>query len=222
MKFHTIMARSFLGKADQINHNLTLLKKEGRTQKSTEDVSNIEKRFERIKELYIPRIKTATGYEFLNPNLFLFVFLHKEIARVFNEAQNNPVKRGGIPLLSPQDLREMSGVSEDRKTLAYIGNAALETGVMASIWSSQETQKIPLNEFLHNERNKLVESQPLSRFWDVLKLNDSPGAAGLPPENNATKGSSMETVFGIIFLEGGLEAVESALQNLKKYSEKPQ
>ena len=30
----------------------------------------------------------------------------------------------------------------------------------------------------------------------------------------------MEAVFGIIFLEGGLEAVETALKNLKKYSEK--
>jgi hypothetical protein len=31
-----------------------------------EDISNIEKRFERIKEVYIPRIKTATEHEFLN------------------------------------------------------------------------------------------------------------------------------------------------------------
>ena len=215
------MARSFLGKADRINHNLTLLKKEGRTQKSIEDISGIEKRFERIKESYIPRIKTATGYEFLNPNLFLFVFLYREIGMVFNEAQTNPVRPGGIQLLGVQDLREMTEVSEDRKTLAYIGDAALETGVMASIWSLQETRKIPLNEFLHNERNKLVENQSLSRFWDVLKLNDSPVIAGLPPENDATKGSSMEAVFGIIFLEGGLEAVESALQNLKGYSERP-
>ena len=31
MKFHTIMARSFLGKADLIKNNLALLKKEGRS-----------------------------------------------------------------------------------------------------------------------------------------------------------------------------------------------
>ena len=69
------------------------MKKEGRTHKSTEDISNIEKRLEKIKEVYIPRIKTATGHEFLNPNLFYFVFLYKEIAMVFNEAQTNPVNR---------------------------------------------------------------------------------------------------------------------------------
>ena len=220
MKFHTIMARSFLGKADRINHNLALLKKEGRTQKSIEDVSGIEKRFERIKEVYIPRIRTATGHEFLNPDLFFFVFLYKEIAMVFNEAQTNPVKPGGIELLSSQDLREMTEVSEDRRTLAYIGDAVLETGVMGSIWSLQEIQKIPLSEFLHNERNKLVENEPLSRFWDSLELNDSPVIANLPPENDETKGSSMESVFGIIFLEGGLEAVKTALENLKKYYER--
>ena len=220
MEFHAIMARSFLGKANQIEQNLTLLKKEGRTQKSIEDISKIEKRFERIKEFYIPGIKTATGYEFLNPDLFFFVFLYKEIIMVFSEAQTNPVKPGGIKLLSSQDLREMTEISEDRRTLAYIGDAALETGVMASIWSLQETQKIPLNEFLHDERNKLVENEPLSRFWDSLQLNDSPIIANLPPENDETKGSSMEAVFGIIFLESGLEAVETSLQNLKKYYER--
>jgi len=220
MKFHAIMARSFLGKADRIKQNLTLLKKEGRTQKSIDDISKIETRFERIKEVYIPRIKTATGHEFLNPDLFFFVFLYKEIAMVFNEAQNNQVKSGGIPLLNPQDLGEMIEVTEDRKTLAYIGDAVLETGVMGSIWSLQETQKIPLSEFLHNERNKLVENEPLSRFWDSLKINDSPIITNLPPENDETKGTSMEAVFGIIFLEGGLGAVETALQNLKKYYER--
>ena len=220
VKFHTVMLRSFLGKAIRIEHNLTVLRKEGRSQKSVEDISKIETRFERIKELYIPRIRAATGHEFLNPYLFYFVFLYKEITMVFNEAQTNPVKQGVIPLLSPEDLREMTEISRQRMTLAYIGDAVLEIGVMASIWSSQEPQKIPLNEFLHNERNKLVENEPLSRFWDSLELNDPPIIPNLPPENCETKGSSMESVFGIIFLEGGLDAVETALQNLKKYYEK--
>jgi len=220
MKFHAIMARSFLGKADRIKQNLISLKKEGRTGKSAEDISNIEKRFERIKEVYIPRIKMATGHEFLNPDLFFFVFLYKEIAMVFNEAQTNPVKQGGIELLSSQDLREMTEVSEDRKTLAYIGDAVLESGVMASTWSLQDTEKIPLSEFLHNERNKLVENEPLSRFWDLLQLEDSPIIANLPPENDETKGSSLEAVFGIIFLEGGLGAVENGLKNLITFSRK--
>jgi len=215
VKFHTVMLRSFLGKANRIEQNLALLSKEGRSQKSAEDIANIERRFERIKEVYIPRIKTATGHEFLNPYLFYFVFLHKEIMMVFNEAQT--VTPGGMPLLSPQDLREMTEISKERLTLAYIGDAVLEIGVMASIWSFQEPQKIPLNEFLHNERNKLVENEPLSRFWDSLELNDPPIIPNLPPENGETKGSSMEAVFGIIFLEGGLDAVETALQNLKKY-----
>jgi len=220
MQFHAIMARSFLGKADRIEQCLNLLQKEGRTKKSLEDISNIEKRFEKVKEVYIPRIKTATGYEFLNPGLFFFVFLYKEITMVFYEAGNHPVKPGDVELLKAQDLQEMTAVSEDRKTLAYIGDAVLETGVMASTWSSQEKQKIPLNEYLHKERNKLVEDEPLARFWDSLELNDPPVIAHLPPENDAMKGASMEAVFGIIFLESGMDAVETALKNLKKYGEK--
>lgn len=220
MKFHTVMARSYLGKANRIEHDLTLLKKEQRSRKSVEDVLKIEKRFERIKERYIPEIKRATGYEFLNPNLFYFVFLYREISNVFNEAKTNPVKPGGMTLLTEQDLQEMIELSEDRNTLAHIGDAALEIGVMASIWPVQEPQKIPLNEFLHEERKKIVDNEPLSRFWDSLKLSDPPVIASLLPENDTTKGSSMEAVFGIIFLESGLDAVETALQNLGKYYER--
>ena len=36
------------------------------------------------------------------------------------------------------------------------------------------------------------------------------GIPNLPPENDKTKGSSMKAVFGIIFLESGLDAVETA------------
>jgi len=222
MKFHTIMARSYLGKAHRIEHDLTLLKKEQRSRKSVEDILKIEKRFERIKERYIPGIQQATGYEFLNPDLFYFVFLYREISNVFNEAKNNPAKPGGTALLTGQDLQEMIDVSEDRDTLAHIGDAALEIGVMASIWPGQEPQKIPLNQFLHDERKKIVDNEPLSRFWDSLKLNDPQAVASLLPENDTTKGSSMEAVFGIIFLESGLDAVETALQNLKKYSDRTQ
>ncbi len=88
MKFHTVMARSYLGKANRIEHDLTLLKKEQRSRKSVEDISKIEKGFERIKEKYIPRIKKATGYEFLNPNLFYFVFLYREIRYCFQRGED--------------------------------------------------------------------------------------------------------------------------------------
>ena len=79
--------------------------------------------------------------------------------------RRGPITRsdGRNAIIEPQDLREMTAVSEDRLTLAYIGDAVLEMGVVGSIWSSQEPHKIPLNEFLHNERNKLVEDEPLAR-----------------------------------------------------------
>ena len=125
------------------------------------------------------------------------------------------------PYLSPQDLREMTEISKERLTLAYIGDAVLEIGVMASIWSPQEPQKIPLNEFLHNERNKLVENEPLSRFWDSLELAMIHRLFPIfLPKTVKQKVPPWKLVFGIIFLEGGLDAVEMSLQNLKKYYER--
>jgi hypothetical protein len=65
-----------------------------------------------------------------------------------------------------------------------------------------------------------VENEPLSRFRDSPELNDPPIILNPPPENGETKGSSMEAVSGIIFLESGLDAGETAFRNLKKYYEK--
>jgi 23S rRNA maturation mini-RNase III len=213
MKSHTILAKQFEVRANQIEYNLVLLEREQRTKKSIEEIRIIHEKFSRIKSNSIPKITKATGHNFSYHNFFLFVFLYREINAVFNEAQTNPVNAGAVETLSLPELKDMCSVSEDRLTLAYIGDAALELAVIASIWPPDSTE-IPSKQFLHDERNKLVENIPLSHYWDSMELYDPAILIQPSNENSETKGSYMEAVFGIIYLEGGLEAVEIALKNL--------
>lgn len=217
LKFYNLMAQPFIEKADRIEKNLDSLEKEERTKKSLSDIRRIREIIPQIQNSFIPRITQATGQKFTFPNLFLFIFLYREIQAVFNDATTNPVHSDKLKNLTDQDLNEMLSVSEDRLTLAYIGDAALEIGIIPGIWPRDGT--IPKKQFLHDSRNALVENLPLKNFWNSLFLNDP--LADHRGDSPETKGSLMEAVFGIIYLEGGVEAVERAFLNLKKFYEYP-
>ncbi len=213
LKFHKIMAQPFIKKANRIEKNLESLEKEQRTEKSLSDIRKIREIISQMHETFIPKITMATGHRFTFPNLFLFVFPYREIQFAFSDATTNPVKPGKPEFLTGLDLDEMLLVSEDRLTLAYIGDAALEIGVMPSIWPDN-IDAIPKSRYLDEKSKAFVENIPLSKFWDSLFLNDP--FADHPADNPKTKGSLIEAIFGIIYLEGGLDAVGSALANLKK------
>lgn len=214
LKFHTIMAEPFTERANCIEKNLAILKNKALSLKSLKDITVIEEKYNQIKKYSIPKIEKATEYKFFNQNLFLFVFLYQEITMVFNEAGQILEKSVEVSL-TREDIAKMKEVSENRLTLAYIGDAVLEIGVLPSIWPPSDLTFIPRNDFLHNERGKVIENIPLSHFWDFLKLYDEKTLKQPPNENDENKGSSMEAVFGIIYLESGLEAVEEAIRNLK-------
>jgi hypothetical protein len=209
------MARPFIEKANRIENNLNSLEKEQRTTKSYSDIRKIREIISRMQESFIPKITQATGHRFAFPNLFLFVFLYREIQLAFSDARTNPVKPGKPIFLTSQDLNEMLLVSEDRLALAYIGDGALEIGVMLSIWPRQGV--IPKKQFLWESRNSLVENVPLTNFWNFLFLDEP--LANHPGDSTDTKGSLMEAVFGIIYLEKGLEAVETSLKHLIEFYE---
>jgi hypothetical protein len=99
-------------------------------------------------------------------------------------------------------------------TLAHIGDAALEISIIPCIWPKPSENIIPSKNFLHLERGKVVDNLPLSSYWDSLSLYDSSILVQRPDENSETKGSNMESVFGIIYLEPGVGAVETALKNI--------
>lgn len=216
VKFHQSMVGPFIAKADRIEKNLAFFKNEPLFKKLLPGITEIEREYNRIKNYSIPKIKIATGHPFSNPSLFLFVFLHEEINKVFNEAGHILGKTDEVSL--PEgDIEEMKETSENRLTLAHIGDAALEIGVLASIWPQSDVSSIPRKKLLHDERGKLVDNVPLSQFWDSLNLNDEKILKHRDNDSVENKGTSMEAVFGIIYLESGLDAVEDALKNLKHY-----
>jgi 23S rRNA maturation mini-RNase III len=215
---HEWISKPFIEKADRIISNLNALEKEQRRNISENEILKLMEKFSRVKDYSIPNLSIATGHQFSHPELFLFIFLYRDINDIFNRASTNPVN-GSKELLSPAELRDMEMVSEDRLTLAYIGDAALEAGILFTIWPP-ENDSIPPKAYLHAQRERLVPNGPLARFWDSLDLYDGKTLLNPVNDNVETKGSYMEAVMGIIYLDGGLPAVEKAMHTLRKYLQK--
>jgi dsRNA-specific ribonuclease len=211
MRYNTQKASLFRRRAVRIEENLAILKNVALPEKLLQKIVEIENAYSLIKEYTIPKIEKVTGYQFSSPNFFFFVFLYEEINMVFYEAE--PILIKSAELFIP-DIGDMKEASENRKTLAYIGDAALEIGILPIIWPPSDETIIPQNEFLHNEREKLIQNAPLSQFWDFLTCGDEKIMMLQDDKKDENKGTSMEAVFGIIYLESGLGAVENAMKQL--------
>jgi 23S rRNA maturation mini-RNase III len=105
-------------------------------------------------------------------------------------------------------------------TLAFIGDSAIDIGVLRSIWHTDNPDKIPLKGKLDPNKKIFTEGKNQAILWDFLDLYDSKILIRHPNESTSSKSSLFEAIFGIIYLEAGQEAIESAIQNLKNRYEK--
>lgn len=152
------------------------------------------------------KIYDATRYRIKNPNLLLMVFLHEDISKICNEPTNFQI----------DNLEKMKMIKEDFLTLAFIGDCALETGILPSIWEDKNAPRhIPLKGTLDERKKNFVKNENLAQIWDFLDFYDNNVLIRRKNESLKLRASRMEAVFGLIYLECGLEAVELAIKNLK-------
>jgi hypothetical protein len=213
---HKKLAKQFFDKADRIIRSLDLLEKETRKKISREEISKIRTTMLQVRKFCIPEISQATGHRFMHTDLFLFIFLYRETGALFNKATTNPVQPGSPELLSLKELKNLEMISEDRLALAFIGDAALGLGALINVWRA-DYPTIPPKGELNKERVELVANAKLANIWDSLAIYDKEILIKPRNENVETRGSSMEAVFGIIYLEGGLPAVEQSLHTLREF-----
>jgi 23S rRNA maturation mini-RNase III len=217
---HERMIGPFICKAERIERNLARLKDEKIPEELVGDLSDICRKWSRVQEHCIPQIGCATSYTFSHPSLFRTVFLYREICNFFNKIAQPRKNPGEVSNLDKTELKEMLKVSKDLFALAFIGDAALDLAVLDRTLYDNETG-IPTKSFLDKQRRNHTGNIPLTRLWKALELYDEKILLPHPEDNEKTTGTYMEAVFGIIYLEGGLEAVEYSLQNLEKSCKVP-
>ena len=219
--FHGDMLEPFLARAVCIEKNLAILECATFRPKISEDIRNLRKNYNLLQNFSLPHIENKIGYQFKHENLFLILFLFREIAKIFNEVQNlekNERTEMGIP---EKTLSEMLQLKETMLSLAFIGDSAIETGVIRSIWPTDTLHTLPRKGTLDAKKKFFTVGLNQAILWNFLNL--SPGRSSpSSPDSNRLKSSQFEALFGIIYLESGAVAVESAILTLKCNFEKNQ
>jgi 23S rRNA maturation mini-RNase III len=217
-EFTENMAQPFLEKAKRIEKNLAILEKETLPPEISADIRHVKERYAIIRNFLLLRIENKCRYHFKNQNLFLIVFLHKEISKIFNDVQNL-VANGSAKIEIPDEIfPEMLQLKETMMSLAFIGDSAIELGVIRSIWPQNDLHEIPLKRKLDSQKKFITVGKNQAVLWNFLNLSDekiSPSS-----ESARLKASQFEAIFGILYLEAGQDAVESAISTLKKNNEK--
>jgi hypothetical protein len=211
MKFHTVMAEPFTVRADQIRNFFSQSDAEKNSVHPVQINISLNEKISYIRTTCAKKIETATHYRIRNSNLLLLVFLHEDISKICNESA----------ITQSENLEKMKNIKEDFLTLAFIGDRALELGILPSLWDEENNSRdIPQKGNLDMQKKNFVENKNLGSIWDSLDLYDNKILTKKKKESQKLRAARMEAVFGIIYLEGGLEAVETSLINLRKYSEK--
>jgi dsRNA-specific ribonuclease len=205
VKFHPVMTKPFIDRSEQIRNVVSHFDKD----KSGEINLQINEKITYILKTCPKKILDATQYKVRNPNLLLLILYYEDISKAGNETDRLEFKR------------IIKGIKKDFLTLALIGDRALELGILPIIWEEENSSgDIPTKGKLDDSKKNFVKNKNLADIWDFLGLYETKILPKKKDESPKLRGSRMEAIFGIIYLESGLRAVENAVRNLKTNYEK--
>ncbi|EJG06062.1 ribonuclease III [Methanofollis liminatans DSM 4140] len=174
-------------------------------------VEEILRQIGSVRLVVMPAVERDLGFSIENDEIFLLALFQPSTKNLFSEI--NAHFRDGRCALSPTALAEMARLPEAAETLAWIGDAALKIGVLPQIWSPRLADA-----GLLSERRKAYESNVnMARLCDRWGLYEHRVHFDPPVEKgdcDHVKGTLVEAVLGIVFLQCGLKGVARAARLL--------
>ncbi|MHA1882862.1 MAG: ribonuclease III domain-containing protein [Candidatus Thorarchaeota archaeon] len=150
----------------------------------------------------------------LEPDLLLAALFQPSVKNLFIELKTHysEVKN---PPVSDDHLSDLVELCEVGKTLALVGDSALDLAVLPYIWEPEMARVGSLTK----KRSEYVSNDHLASVCDRWGLYDArihfDPTTPTKKEINHIKGTLVESIFGILFLYGGLEAVNKAVPLLR-------
>jgi ribonuclease-3 len=119
--------------------------------------------------------------------------------------------------LNPSILADLKSLSDMARVLALVGDAAISMAVLHHLWRPRVTDA----GLLTQSRAELVSNEHLAWLCDEWGLYDyrihfdppSPTKS----EISHTKGTLLEAVYGIVYIEEGLDEVKRLIAHLERH-----
>lgn len=168
----------------------------------------------KIETIVSPKLKVDLGYPFTDGNLVLNALFQPSAKKIFSEIKKEFNSLSSF-IVSYDDLELLESCSDRANTLAWIGDASIKYAISSKIW------KLDIStEDLNDTRKMYENNENFSLLCDRWQLFQS--RINLDPEDEKPtsaykiKGTLVEAIFGVIYIEKGLKGVEEALYLIDK------
>ncbi|MHA2046220.1 MAG: ribonuclease III domain-containing protein [Candidatus Thorarchaeota archaeon] len=161
-----------------------------------EDIGDIQDSIKRIENELVPRLEKILDIKFRNSELFLVAMFQP----------NDPLGQDGFA--------EMINLSEMSKVLALIGDAVISSAVLQHLWEPHlgDAGKIT------QKKAEIVSNNHMAKLCDEWKLYEyrihfDPNTPS-KSEMNHDKGTLLEAVYGIIYIEYQYKMIHRLVSHL--------
>lgn len=175
-----------------------------------DEVRRVVAIMDRIKAETIPRLESRFRLTFKTPEL-IFLALCRPAMRTTFENLAMFFNARGKQLLAKAEFDELAACGDAGEVLALIGDAAIDLAIVETMWDSSRATVGNLT----TTRASIVSNMNISKLCDQLGLHhDMIDRANQPSKADAKdkaifheKGTLVEAIFGVVYLEFGFQEV---------------
>lgn len=188
------------------------MRKRKKLKKLISQIQEMEETIQDLRNNKIAEIENYFDHKFTEPNLIILAFFQPETKNLFAELKNHP-----FAIENKFDFQAYLNLDEAAKVLAFIGDSAISLAMTHVLWqpniSSTGELTIKRSEFVSNKNmSKLCDKWNLFDF----RLGSTKDTENANKENvEHSKGTIIEALFGVLYIECGLEKVISSVVHLK-------
>lgn len=156
----------------------------------------------------------------LNKNLIVIAMLQPSLKNIFNEIKVHFRREPGFERFH-EELTRLGNGPKTARSLAWIGDTVIKSAILTKI------VRLGISpEELHNKRQSLETNKNLSNLSDRWKLFEHrihlDPEVPKPKSIEKIKGTLVESMFGIIFIEKGSPGVQEAISMIDTSENKMQ
>jgi len=183
-----------------------------------DEINYILEKMQRINEILIPELEKKLRLNFPVPEMIYIALSRPSIRSELENIQTFFEGKNSNPL-NEDDYKELASTGDAGNVLALIGDAVLDLAVVESLWDSS----IATVGKLTAKRIDIVSNQNLAEVCDEWKLFEyklerfrQPSKIQSKPETiEHEKGTLVEAIYGVIYLEFGFEKLISLVPLIK-------
>ena len=175
-------------------------------------IKTIDNSIQNIRKYKLGELEKNINYNFAEPDLVVLSFIQPSVNNLFTELNIYSSKVGVNFNFEPY-----LNLDKAAKVLALIGDAAIDLALVQILWEPNISNVGELTE----KRSKFASNENLARIcdkWDLydFRIHFDPNKSEIKEETiNHVKGTIIEALFGVMYIESGLYQIIPSIVALK-------